>query len=114
MPHMKVELQALQAAVGSLTPGPLGIHDIASVEPLLATAWGSISGSDDCGMQDSKIDGRLESVEWHPVGVPTRRCSLAMRSINISGPERATSSTPVADQHEGSPVQRVRKGCVVW
>jgi hypothetical protein len=42
------------------------VPDVASVEGLLAECWDSFGGSDEAGMEGSKLLGRMEDVRWQP------------------------------------------------
>lgn len=57
------KLKDLRALLNSLPSGPIENYD---VESLIASCWYEFDGADDGGMEDAKLCGRMESIEWDP------------------------------------------------
>lgn len=57
-------MNELKEHLAALDPGP--VDTPAGLEPLLAACWDSFEGSDEGGMEGSKLLGRMEQVVWTP------------------------------------------------
>ena len=57
-------ISGLKTLLKSVGPGP--IENAGAVESLLIDCWGELDGSRENGMEEYKLSGRMESVEWRP------------------------------------------------
>jgi hypothetical protein len=79
--------------------GMASVPDVASVERLLAECWDSFSGSNEAGMEGSKLLGRMEDVRWQ---TPILSFIIERHGGTVCGSTRAELHHWEVDLDEGS------------
>lgn len=77
-------MEALQELLAALPPGPIP-EDI-KLDKALAACWDGFRGSDDGGMKDDKLLGRMENVQWQP---PILTFTIERHGGTVNGSTRA-------------------------
>lgn len=75
----------LRDHLASVPPGLIKDHD--AVESLLVDCWADLDGSDYESMDSSKLQGRMESVEWNP---PILSFEIERHGETVVGSTRAS------------------------
>ena len=81
---MGTEMEALQELLAALPPGP--IPEDTKLDKALATCWDGLRGSDDGGMKDDKLLGRMENIHWQP---PLLTFTIERHGGTVNGSTRA-------------------------
>ena len=77
-------MEALQELLAALPPGPIP-EDI-KLDKALAAGWDGFRGSDDGGMKDDKLLGRMENVQWQS---PILNFTIERHGGTVNGSTRA-------------------------